>query len=107
MPTSPWLTNHLLIAMPALHDPHFHRSVTYICQHNEQGAMVLVINRGADLDFVDVLRQLQIGGGGGDRQERIQVLVGGPVQQDRGFVLHTAIESTQRSWDSNFRINEQ
>jgi putative transcriptional regulator len=106
MPNPHWLTNHLLIAMPSLQDPNFHRSVTYVCQHNEQGAMGLVINRGADLSFGDVLRQLQIQVPSA-QPDKVQVLIGGPVQQERGFVLHSAIAPGQRSWDSSFRINEQ
>jgi putative transcriptional regulator len=100
-----WLTNHLLIAMPALQDPNFHRSVTYVCQHNEQGAMGLVINRGADLSFTDVLRQLQIESLPA-LADRVPVLIGGPVQQERGFVLHSAVGPGERSWDSSFRIND-
>jgi putative transcriptional regulator len=100
-----WLTNHLLIAMPSLQDPNFHRSVTYVCQHNEQGAMGLVINRGADLSFGDVLRQLQIQMPS-TPADKVQVLIGGPVQQERGFVLHSAIGRSEHDWDSSFRIND-
>lgn len=106
MPTSHWLTNHLLIAMPALHDPNFHRSVTYVCQHNEQGAMGLVINRSADLTFADVLHQLKIVSAANAAAQTL-VLVGGPVQQDRGFVLHTDIGTGERTWESTFRINDR
>jgi putative transcriptional regulator len=106
MPTRHWLTNHLLIAMPALQDPNFHRSVTYLCQHNEQGAMGLVINRSADLRFTDVLHQLHIEPDA-HRVDQVQVLLGGPVQQERGFVLHSDIGDAARVWDSSFRINEQ
>jgi len=106
MQTSPWLTNHLLIAMPAMQDPQFHRSVTYICQHNAQGAMGLVINRAADLRFDEVLRQMGIDALASGRDD-VPVLLGGPVQQERGFVLHGALGSAQaRDWDSSFRINE-
>jgi putative transcriptional regulator len=104
--TRHWLTNHLLIAMPALQDPNFHRSVTYVCQHNEHGAMGLVINRSADLHFHDVLRQMRIEPAG-SQADQIQVLLGGPVQQERGFVLHGAIGGAEREWESSFRINER
>jgi putative transcriptional regulator len=106
MPTTHWLTNHLLIAMPSLQDPNFHRSVTYVCQHNEQGAMGLVINRGADLRFTDVLRQMRIEPQA-DLLDQVPVLIGGPVQQERGFVLHRAIGALVPAWDSSFRINDQ
>ncbi len=103
-----WFTNHLLIAMPALQDPNFHRSVTYICQHNEQGAMGLVINRSSDLNFDDVLRQMQIEPRTQGLDE-VLVLLGGPVQQERGFVLHRSLSSgsPDRVWDSSFRINDE
>jgi putative transcriptional regulator len=56
------LTNHFLIAMPNMADPYFSRTLTYVCEHNEQGALGIVVNRPID--------------------------IGGPVQTDRGFVLH-------------------
>ncbi len=87
MATATWLTDHFLIAMPALADPNFARSVTYICQHDHDGAMGIVINRTADLTLGEVLRQLKLSaedpGVGSAR-----VFIGGPVQPERGFVLH-------------------
>lgn len=107
MPTSNWLTNHLLIAMPALQDPNFHRSVTYICQHNEQGAMGLVINRSSDLRFGEVLQQMGIDAKAAGL-DQVPVLIGGPVHQERGFVLHRRLRGQrERAWDSSFRINDQ
>jgi putative transcriptional regulator len=84
------LTNHFLIAMPGLKDPNFSRTVTYICEHTEQGAMGIVINRPMDIRLGEVLEQLDIeadAGGVGDAQ----VYLGGPVQTDRGFVIHTGV----------------
>jgi putative transcriptional regulator len=81
------LANHFLIAMPALEDPNFQRSVTYICEHNENGAMGIVINRQTDLELGEVLEHMQIP----PRIDAVRhqpVYAGGPVQQDRGFVLH-------------------
>jgi len=89
MPFSTSLTNHLLIAMPALADPNFSRTVTYICEHTEQGAMGIVINRQIDVTLGELLGQLEIN----LDQPKIgstPVYQGGPVQTDRGFVLHTA-----------------
>lgn len=100
-----WLTNHLLIAMPAMQDPNFHRSVTYICQHNEQGAMGLVINRSADMSFREVLRQIDIDSAL-PSVDRVRVVIGGPVQQERGFVLHGPIDYEKSRWDSTFSIND-
>lgn len=54
------LQNHFLIAMPTMEDPFFHRSVTYICEHNEDGAMGLVINQPVELNVAKLLEQLEI-----------------------------------------------
>ncbi|MCF7984888.1 MAG: YqgE/AlgH family protein [Thiohalocapsa sp.] len=81
------LTNHFLIAMPGLKDPNFSRTVTYICEHTEAGAMGIVINRPMDIRLGEVLEQLDIkptAPGVADAQ----VYLGGPVQTDRGFVIH-------------------
>jgi putative transcriptional regulator len=82
-----FLTNHFLIAMPALADPHFARGVTLVCQHDENGAMGLVINHLSEYTLGEVFRQMDIEGAA-PALERQPVLVGGPVQPDRGFVLH-------------------
>jgi putative transcriptional regulator len=82
------LTNHFLIAMPGLKDPNFSRTVTYICEHTDQGAMGIVINRPMDIRLGEVLDQLDIeptAAGVADAY----VYLGGPVQTDRGFVIHT------------------
>ena len=82
------LTNHFLIAMPGLKDPHFSRTVTYVCEHTEHGAMGIVINRPMDIRLGEVLDQLDIEtsvAGVADKQ----VYLGGPVQTDRGFVIHS------------------
>jgi putative transcriptional regulator len=82
------LTNHFLIAMPGLKDPNFSRTVTYVCEHTEQGAMGIVINRPMDIRLGEVLDQLDIEPSVAGVAET-QVFLGGPVQQDRGFVIHT------------------
>jgi putative transcriptional regulator len=82
------LTNHFLIAMPGLKDPNFSRTVTYVCEHTEHGAMGIVINRPMDIRLGDVLDQLDIEptvAGVADTR----VYLGGPVQTDRGFVIHS------------------
>jgi putative transcriptional regulator len=58
MPFSTSLTNHLLIAMPGLQDPNFARTVTYVCEHTEQGAMGIVVNRPLEVTLGDLLTQL-------------------------------------------------
>ena len=82
------LTGQLLVAMPQMRDPRFTRSVIYMCAHNAEGAMGLVINRlVGSITFPDMLEQLGIAAGEHGRQ--IKVHFGGPVDAGRGFVLHS------------------
>ncbi len=81
------LTHHFLIAMPNMADPNFARSLTYICEHNEQGALGLVVNRPIDMTLGGLFDQVEIVLN--DRRwADLPVHFGGPVQVDRGFVLH-------------------
>ncbi|NEX22280.1 YqgE/AlgH family protein [Thiorhodococcus mannitoliphagus] len=89
MPFSTSLTNHFLIAMPGLQDPNFSRTVTYICEHTDQGAMGIVINRPLDVRLGELFDQLDIRSTRPGAKET-PVYQGGPVQTDRGFVLHSA-----------------
>lgn len=82
--------NHFLVAMPSMDDPRFKRSVTYICEHNEHGAMGIVINHPLDVKVADLLKQLDIEFNTDSPAAHAYVCSGGPVQHDRGFVLHTA-----------------
>lgn len=82
------LTGQLLIAMPGMGDPRFDRSVIYICSHSPEGTMGLIVNKPlAGLRFSDLLEQLDITQG--DDLREMRVLVGGPVEDSRGFVLHS------------------
>ena len=82
------LAGQLLVAMPGMKDPRFEKSVIYMCAHNSDGAMGLVINRALQsLTFPDLLEQLGIDPM--DTAERINVHFGGPVESGRGFVLHS------------------
>ena len=96
------LTNQLLIAMPTLRDPNFARGVTFLCQHGEDGAMGLMINRLSEYRLGDVLAQMNMSS---ELPEVIDapVLIGGPMQPERGFVLH----SPQGEWESSFRISDR
>jgi putative transcriptional regulator len=93
-PTS--LEGQFLIAMPALRDGPFARSVVYMCAHREDGAMGLIINQRADeIDFAELLTQLGIVPGEPEirlppRADGVRVVRGGPVETGRGFVLHSA-----------------
>lgn len=83
-----YLTGQLLIAMPAMRDARFARTVIYLCAHNAEGAMGLVINRLASaISFPDLLEQLGIQAPNLERE--IRVHFGGPVESGRGFVLHS------------------
>jgi putative transcriptional regulator len=96
------LTNHFLIAMPGLEDPNFFHTVTYICEHTSEGAMGIVINRPMDLQLADIFEQLEIKVASPRCAEQ-PVYLGGPVQSDRGFVLHDS--STE--WNSTLRITPE
>lgn len=94
-----YLTGHLLIAMPSMVDPNFIRTVTYICEHNDRGALGIIINRPLDMELGEVFEQLELENP--DQQISSQlVLRGGPVQTDRGFVLHEPTEA----WDSTLPV---
>ena len=83
-----YLSGQLLIAMPGMTDPRFEKSVIYVCAHNSDGAMGLVVNRAIDsLTFPELLQQLEIDPAAGNNP--VRVLFGGPVEQARGFVLHS------------------
>jgi putative transcriptional regulator len=81
------LQDHFLIAMPAMADPNFTETVTYICKHDAEGAFGIVINRPTDLSVGEMLGQLAIELKDRSLAER-PVMHGGPVEPQRGFVLH-------------------
>jgi putative transcriptional regulator len=107
-----YLDGQLLIAMPAMTDRRFARSVIYMCAHSSEGAMGLIINQRARyIDFPGLLRQLNLAPGEGETAEELeenlsemQVHVGGPVETGRGFVLHS---SDYFAPDSTLEIDEQ
>jgi putative transcriptional regulator len=92
---SGYLDGQLLIAMPGMADERFSRAVVYVCAHSAEGAMGIVLNRpAAELSFPDLLVQLEIVPAMErirlpERVGQMQVLVGGPVETSRGFVLHS------------------
>lgn len=96
------LTHHFLIAMPNMADPYFSKSLTYICEHNEQGALGLVLTRAVDLTLSALLEQIEIPIASPEIGAT-QVHFGGPVQTDRGFVLH----SPAGEWQSTLRVNDE
>ncbi|MCU0766114.1 MAG: YqgE/AlgH family protein [Gammaproteobacteria bacterium] len=93
------LTSQFLIAMPGLRDPNFARTVTYICEHTEKGAMGIVVNRPLDLSLGDVLAHMNIQGAAPEVEAQ-PVYLGGPVDNERGFVLHTKTTP----WSSTLKV---
>jgi len=84
------LTNHFLIAMPGLQDPLFKRSVVYLCEHSERGALGLVINKPCEISLKGLFQKVELPLMRPDLSNDL-VFYGGPVQTERGFVLHEAI----------------
>jgi putative transcriptional regulator len=80
--------NQLLIAMPGMADPNFSTTVTLVCEHNDEGALGIVINRPTNLSVGGLMEQLALESNGGTDVTDAPVLLGGPVAPERGFVLH-------------------
>jgi putative transcriptional regulator len=99
---SGYLQQQMLIAMPAMADPNFSRSVTLLCQHNEEGAIGITINRKSDFTLGELFFQLNIPCESEEISSMV-VLEGGPVSPDHGFVLHTPVEG----FDSSILINDE
>ncbi|HEV7632317.1 MAG TPA: YqgE/AlgH family protein [Steroidobacteraceae bacterium] len=95
------LTNQLLVAMPWFSDPNFEQSVTLICEHSHKGALGIVLNKPLPMKLAEVLAQMHLTPDTEAIGER-SVLRGGPVHQDRGFVLHRP----GGAWDSTHRISD-
>ena len=92
-----YLNNQFLIAMPNLADPNFFHTVTYLCQHTDDGALGIVINRPTNMKLGEILDQLGIQSDL-EHVKNQPIFAGGPVQQERGFVIHSPCEE---HWDSS------
>lgn len=95
------LTHHFLIAMPSMADPYFAKSLTYVCEHNDQGALGLVVNRPIDMTLQALFERLSLT----LREKALSdapIYFGGPVQTDRGFVLH----EPAGNWQSTLRVRD-
>lgn len=100
--TPGYLTGQLLIAMPAMPDPRFARTVIYVCAHSAEGAMGIVVNRlFGSITFPDLLEQLDIEAGPAVHGRRVHF--GGPVEAARGFVLH----STDYLQDGTLQVDDE
>ena len=95
------LTHHFLIAMPAMADPHFAHTLTYICEHNKDGALGIVVNKPIDMTLSALFEQIDVPLAD-DALRAAPVHFGGPVQVDRGFVLHRPLGN----WQSTLAISD-
>jgi putative transcriptional regulator len=94
------LTHHFLIAMPGLMDESFSRSVVYMCEHSDRGALGLIINKPSNLKMLDLFEKVELNLGRTDLIE-IPVFQGGPVHTERGFVLHEPLSDVPHGSDNN------
>jgi len=95
------LTDHFIIAMPGLMDENFNQAVTYICEHDENGTFGIIINRESEITLDDVMQQMKIPYHPGQSKNEA-VFTGGPVQINRGFILHRPTGN----WDSSLIVND-
>jgi len=95
------LTDHFLIAMPAMADSFFSKTLVYIAEHNDQGALGVIVNRPIDMSLATLFEKIEIPLEAEGFAE-LPVLFGGPVQTDRGFVLHRPVGE----WQSTLAVNQ-
>jgi putative transcriptional regulator len=95
------LTHHFLIAMPNMADPYFAKTLTYICEHNDQGALGLVVNRPIDMTLQALFERLSLSLRSRELRDA-PIYFGGPVQTDRGFVLH----EPAGDWQATLRVGD-
>ena len=101
---SSYLENQFLIAMPQMEDAYFSNSVTYLWKHNDDGALGIVINKPLQACVADIFAELEIEYSieeGPFREE--MVLAGGPVERDKGFIIH----DSGKSWESSISVTEE
>ncbi len=96
-----YLNNQFIVAMPGLIDPNFFHTVTFLCQHNDEGALGIVINRPIQMKLGEIFMQMNIPVTSSIASD-MPVFAGGPVQQEHGFVLHTK----EGKWDVSMPISD-
>lgn len=96
------LTDNFLIAMPTLEDPYFAQALVYICEHNENGALGIIVNRPIDMKMAELFEKIDIKLEA-EELAALPVYFGGPVQLDRGFVLHRPVGF----WQSTLQVNAE
>ncbi|MBT3530300.1 MAG: YqgE/AlgH family protein [Gammaproteobacteria bacterium] len=99
-----YLENQFLIAMPQMIDPFFSSTVTYMWKHNEEGALGIVINKPLSASVADIFQELSIEYKQNETNfDSMRVLAGGPVEKDKGFIIHDAGDS----WESSITITPE
>jgi putative transcriptional regulator len=94
-------THHFLIAMPNMADPRFSNTLTYVCEHNEQGALGIVVNKPTEMTLSSLFEQIDVPLAD-EALRQAPVHYGGPVQVDRGFVLHRPVGN----WQSTLAVDD-
>jgi putative transcriptional regulator len=97
-----WLRGHFLVAMPGMSDPRFARSLIYVCEHSDQGAMGIVINKPTDMTLASLFERVDLANNPDAELAGQPVLFGGPVQLDRAFVLH----KPGKPWQATMKITD-
>lgn len=95
------LTGQFLIAMPTMSDSYFARTLVFVCEHNENGALGIIVNRPIDLSVAGLFEKVDLPFQANDDLGKAPVYLGGPVQTDRGFVLHRPAGE----WQSSIKVN--
>lgn len=104
LPESTSLENHFLIAMPQMQDPYFANTVTYVWKHSTEGALGIVINKPLQACVADIFDELDIVCSIAQEPFREQrVLAGGPVERDKGFILH----NSGLNWESSIAVSDE
>lgn len=102
MKTMRYLRNHFLLAMPTLNDANFARTVTFVCEHSQEGAMGIIINRPLNITLEEVLRRMDAKSCAREAG-MMPVFLGGPVQQDHGFILHRPLGQ----WETTLAVDDE
>lgn len=98
-----FLTNQFLIAMPGMADDAFAGTVVYLCEHNDNGALGLVVNKATTLTLGTLFEKVELSAPDGELAER-PVYYGGPVQTDRGFVLHEPLDAQGGHYNATLAV---
>lgn len=100
--TATWLRGHFLVAMPGMSDPRFARSLIYLCEHSDQGAMGIVVNKPTDMSLASLFERVELANPDAELAGQ-PVLFGGPVQLDRAFILH----KPAKPWQATMKISDE